>query len=106
MLFKGQNTYGSFLNGGENIATNILADRLNLLESAGIVTKTAHPDSRAKILYKLTKKGVDLAPTLVEIISWSERYYEVHPQAVAFAREVDNGKAAVIAQVYKNLDNA
>jgi len=42
-------TYGDFMNGGEKNATNILADRLLLLESACIITKQKHPDSEAKI---------------------------------------------------------
>jgi len=104
MLFKGENTYGGFLSGGERIATNILADRLNLLENAGIITKAVHPESKAKILYQLTKKGVDLAPVLVEIISWTEKYYEVHPQAVAFAAEIRNNKEAVITKIYDHLN--
>src|SRR3569833_1077673 len=104
MLFKWQNTYGGFLNGGEHIATNILADRLSLLECAGIVIKAAHPDSKAKVLYKLTKKGADLAPILIEAILWSEKYYEVHPQAVAFAEDIRKDKAAVLGQIYAQLN--
>src|SRR5689334_5865245 len=71
MVFKGKNTYGDFLEGGEQIATNILADRLALLECGGIITRQEHPDSKAKILYSLTEKGIDLIPAMVEIIAWS-----------------------------------
>ena len=100
LMFKGLNTYGDLLKGGEGIATNILADRLALLECAGIISKTPHPASKAKVLYQLTPKGVDLAPALVEIIAWSEKHYKVHPQAVAFAEEIKKNKAAVLAQIY------
>jgi DNA-binding HxlR family transcriptional regulator len=95
---------GDFLKGGESIATNILADRLALLECAGILSKTAHPDSKAKVLYALTPKGIDLAPVLVEIIAWSEKHYEVHPQAIAFAGQIKKDKAAVLAQIYAQLN--
>jgi DNA-binding HxlR family transcriptional regulator len=104
MLFKGKKTYGDFLKGGEGIATNILADRLAQLESAGIVTKARHPDNKVKILYKLTPKGIALAPVLVEIITWSAKHHNVHPQAVAFAREVKKDKAAVLDHIYKSAN--
>lgn len=103
-MFKRKMTYGDFLKGGESIATNILADRLALLECVGILSKTAHPDSKAKVLYGLTPKGIDLAPVLVEIIAWSEKHYEVHPQAIAFAGEIKKDKAAVLAQIYAQLN--
>jgi DNA-binding HxlR family transcriptional regulator len=101
LLFKGKSTYGDLLEGGEGIATNILADRLALLESAGIVSKSRHPDSKAKNLYRLTAKGVELAPILVEIIAWSERHYKVHPQAVTFAAAIKKDKAGVLEQLYR-----
>ncbi|HXD78409.1 MAG TPA: helix-turn-helix domain-containing protein [Puia sp.] len=104
LMFKGLNTYGDLLKGGEGIATNILADRLGLLECAGIISKTRHPESKAKVLYQLTPKGAGLAPVLIEIIAWSEKHHEVHPQAIAFANEIKKDKAAVLAQIYSRLD--
>lgn len=59
MVFKGMNTYGNFLNGGEKISTNILADRLMMLEARGIIAKQKHPESKAKILYTPTPKELD-----------------------------------------------
>ena len=106
MVFKGMGTYGDFLNGGEGIATNILADRLMLLEAGGIITKHNHPDSKAKFLYKLTPKGIDLVPALVEIISWSEKYHDVHPHAKQFAKQLRNNKETVIKQIVESLKNS
>jgi DNA-binding HxlR family transcriptional regulator len=100
MLFKGKNTYGDFLGADEKIATNILADRLAILECAGIISKHKHPASKAKVLYKLTSKGVDLIPSLVEIITWSEKHHKVHPQAVEFAKQVKKDKAGIIKMLY------
>lgn len=96
LAFKGKHTYGEFLNAGEGIATNVLADKLAHLESGGIISKEIHPASKAKILYRLTAKGIDLIPALVEIILWSEKYHDVHEQATTFARQVKRGKADVI----------
>ena len=103
MVFKGLSTYGDFLNGGEKIATNILADRLTMLEAGGIIAKQKHPESKAKILYTLTPKGIDLVPALVEIIAWSEKYHEVHPQAKQFAKQLRKDKVALIKQILSGL---
>ena len=104
MIFKYKNTYGDFLEGGENIATNILADRLLLLEYSGIISKHKHPDSKAKILYRLTKKGIDLIPVLVEMIAWSEKYYEVHPNAKIFAKQLKKDKVGLVNKIYEGLE--
>ncbi|MGN6566915.1 MAG: winged helix-turn-helix transcriptional regulator [Flavipsychrobacter sp.] len=103
MMFKGKNTYGDFLNSEEKIATNILADRLSLLESGGIISKHKHPESKAKVLYKLTDKGIDLLPVLVEIIEWSEKHHKVHPMAKEFATQLRKNKKKVISMLYKEL---
>ena len=103
MMFKGKNTYGDFLSSDEKIATNILADRLGLLECADIISKQNHPDSKAKILYKLTPKGIDLIPVLVEIITWSEKHHNVHPQATEFVKQVKKDKSGVVKMLYQNL---
>jgi DNA-binding HxlR family transcriptional regulator len=103
IMFKGMNTYGEFLNGGEKIATNILADRLMMLEAGGIIVKQKHPESKAKILYTLTPKGIDLIPSLVEIIAWSEKYHEVHPQAKEFAKALKKDKVGVINSIVASL---
>ncbi|WP_221408889.1 winged helix-turn-helix transcriptional regulator [Ohtaekwangia koreensis] len=61
-----QYTYGDFLKPPERIATNILASRLHVLEENKIIEKLEHPDSKAKVLYKLTRKGNDLLPVVIE----------------------------------------
>lgn len=103
MMFKEKNTYGDFLESAEKIATNILADRLTLLECAGIISKHKHPESKAKILYKLTPKGIDLIPTLIEMIAWSDKYYDVHPQAKKFAKVLKKDKEAMVKGIRASL---
>lgn len=105
MMFKGKSTYGEFLEAGEKIATNILADRLAQLECGGIISKHKHPESKAKVLYKLTPKGIELAPVLVEIIAWSEKHHQVHPYAVEFAKMIKKGKENLIKGLMTELKN-
>ena len=71
LMFKGQNTFHAFLNAGEGIATNILADRLAKLEKAGILSKYRDPMDARCFIYRLTRKGIDLAPMMTELILWS-----------------------------------
>jgi len=103
MMFKGKNTYGDFLNSEEKIATNILAARLSLLGCAGVISKHKHPDSKAKVLYKLTEKGIDLIPVLVEIIEWSEKHHKVHSTAKEFAAQLRKDKKGVIRTLFDGL---
>jgi DNA-binding HxlR family transcriptional regulator len=74
LMFKGLRTFSEFASSDERIATNILADRLARLESAGIVTKAADPADARRLHYRLTDKGMDLAPALVEIVLWCARH--------------------------------
>ena len=71
LALKGRTSYGEFLAGGESISTNILAERLARLEAAGVITKQRDPEHGAKYIYRLTNKGVDLVPLILEIIRWS-----------------------------------
>src|SRR5665213_2290494 len=74
MMLGGASTYADFLNGHERIATNILADRLRKLMKDGIIRAVPVPADGRKRLYRLTEKGVDLAPVLTEMVLWAARH--------------------------------
>lgn len=74
LMFTGRRRFNEFLTADEKIATNILTERLQRLECAGIVIKQRDPEDARKFLYRLTEKGIDLAPLLVEMILWAARY--------------------------------
>ncbi len=71
----GKRHYGEFLQSWEQIATNILANRLALLEKEGIVIKNVDPVHKSKFIYKLSQKGIDLLPILIEVVLWAVKYY-------------------------------
>jgi len=71
IVFFGKKTYGEFLKAGEGIATNVLASRLEFLESIDVLKKTPHKGDRRKDIYSLTEKGLDLIPIMFEIVRWS-----------------------------------
>lgn len=103
MLFFRKNTYGDFLRSQEKIATNILADRLVILESEGFITKDPHPDNKSKYLYQLTPKGMDLLPVLLEIMLWSDRYYEMSERGKALVQQIREDRSHLMEQIYNNL---
>ncbi|UOQ71586.1 winged helix-turn-helix transcriptional regulator [Hymenobacter cellulosilyticus] len=74
MVFAGKSTYGQFLQSAEKMATNILADRLAGLEAQGIVSKAVATDKKSKFTYRLTEKGVDTVPILIELILWGAKH--------------------------------
>jgi DNA-binding HxlR family transcriptional regulator len=74
MAIDGKVSYGEFLSSDEKIATNILADRLTMLEENGFITKKVAPDKKSKFVYSVTEKGISLVPILVEIGLWGTRY--------------------------------
>jgi DNA-binding HxlR family transcriptional regulator len=74
MMIRGFRTFKEFQESGEGIATNILADRLSRLEKAGIVTSQVDENDARRLNYRLTKKGIDLAPVLLELLVWGSRH--------------------------------
>ncbi|MCA0873123.1 helix-turn-helix transcriptional regulator [Seohaeicola saemankumensis] len=101
MAFKGACRYGDFLSGGEGISTNILAQRLKQLEAAGLISKDRDPENGRSFVYRLTDKGRDLAPVLVEIVLWSGRH-NMAPHALTgtldkLRADPDGGAAAIRA---------
>ena len=74
LLFKGRRQYREFLEGGEGIATAVLADRLKKLEGAGIITATAGEGRGNPWYYSLTPRGKDLLPVMLEMILWSAKH--------------------------------
>jgi DNA-binding HxlR family transcriptional regulator len=98
-------TYGDFLKSPEGIATNILATRLQNLEENKLIEKLDHPDSKAKVLYKLTRKGIDLVPVMIEISLWAEKYFSISPDRKAMLKEVKKDKAGFIKAAIKELES-
>ncbi|EKJ85226.1 transcriptional regulator, HxlR family [Leptospira meyeri serovar Hardjo str. Went 5] len=98
-----KSTYGDFLKSGEGIATNILASRLQSLEENGLIEKLDHPESKAKVLYRLTHKGIDLLPILVEIHLWAEKYFDIPKELKDRMRAVKKDKETTIRTLMKDL---
>ena len=76
LMVRGFRTFTEFLQSGEGIATNILADRLQKLESSGIITAEKVETDGRRVCYRLTEKGIDLAPVVLDLLIWATRHEE------------------------------
>lgn len=106
LMFAKQCTYGDFLKSKEKIATNILANRLQMLEENEIISKSDHPDSKAKVLYKLTQKGIDLLPIMIEIQLWADKHFTLSNERKNILKEIKKDKEAFIKSTIKELKKA
>ena len=104
MALKGKTSYKELAESPEKIATNILANRLSKLEAMEIISRHPHQKNKVKVVYKLTQKGIDLVPILVEIIIWSESYHEVQPMTTEFARLAKTDRETVIQSIVGKLE--
>lgn len=102
LMFKDRRTYKEFLDAEEGIATNILTDRLQRLEAHGIISWERDPADGRKITYRLTAKGIDLAPVLVEMILWSARHEETAAPP-ATIRKMSKDREGFISEVRRAL---
>ncbi len=71
LMLTNRREFGHFLNSGEGISTNILTERLERLQSSGIISKEAHPEHGKKFIYQLTERGLGLAPMMIEFTLWA-----------------------------------
>lgn len=56
------------------VATNILADRLRLLENEGVLGSGAYQQRPRRFEYYLTEKGWDLFPYFVTLLQWGDKW--------------------------------
>lgn len=70
LLLQGPCRYTDLRRGLPGIATNLLADRLQQLEEAGLCTREMAPPPVATTLFRLTPRGEDLVPVIRELVRW------------------------------------
>ncbi len=97
-MVRGYRTFKEFQESGEGIATNILANRLRKLQAAGIITAEENDTDRRKLNYRLTAKGIDLAPVLLELLIWGARHEETGAPCAVIAK-MEQSRAEVLAEV-------
>ena len=90
-LFIGRNTFSEILKSPEKISTNILVDRLKKLVNIGLIDFSRDPNDKKIKIYRLTSKGIDLYPVLVEMALWSRKNLKspFHPLANEMFKDID-----------------
>jgi DNA-binding HxlR family transcriptional regulator len=70
LLLRGPSRYTDLRNGLPGIATNLLGDRLQDLEKAGVVAREDAPPPVATTLFSLTDRGRELASVVYALGRW------------------------------------
>jgi DNA-binding HxlR family transcriptional regulator len=102
-MFDGKRHFRELLQSEEKIASNILTDRLAMLEQEGIISKATDPDHKLKYIYSLTAKGIDLLPIMVEIGAWSLKHKPVDLKKYKHAQTLAKGGKELQKEVKKDL---
>ncbi|GAA0559140.1 winged helix-turn-helix transcriptional regulator [Chitinophaga japonensis] len=76
MIFEERSSYREFMSSEEGIASNILADRLALLEREGLVTKKVSAANKSKFIYTLTEKAIPILPLMAELVLFGATYFD------------------------------
>ncbi len=100
MMVRGYRTFKEFQESGEGIASNVLATRLKTLEAAGIVMPEPDETDARRLNYRLTQKGIDLAPVMLELLIWGAKY-EATAAPCGLIEQMENDREQVIAETYK-----
>jgi len=98
LMVRGFRTFKEFQESGEGIATNILSDRLQKLGAAEIITSEVEETDGRRVNYRLTEKGIDLAPVLLELLFWGARHEETGAPCALIARMAKH-REEVLAEV-------
>ncbi len=75
-MFFNKQRFEEFLESPEGISTNILANRLKLLEELGLAQKQLYSSHSRRMNYQLTEKGKSLRPVLKVMAAWGLKHIE------------------------------
>lgn len=103
LMFKGKRTYAEFLQSPEGISSNILVERLKRLEKHGIVVRQPAEDKRST-LYRLTAKGKDLLPVMLELTAWSAKHDSLTNTPTQFSTALRKGRSELMESILSKLE--
>jgi DNA-binding HxlR family transcriptional regulator len=102
VMLRGKVSYSEFLVSEEKIASNILVNRLAMLEAENILSRQVSPQNKSKFIYRLSPKGADLLPIVIEIMDWGAKYNANCPRR-ELGKKIKKDKAAVIKEYTQKL---
>jgi DNA-binding HxlR family transcriptional regulator len=96
MIFGNRRRYRELLTRSEEgIASNVLADRLKRLLTAGLLTKADDPSHRQKAIYSLTEQAIQLVPLLAQMGAWGRRHAPASKELSIRAQLLEEGGSAM-----------
>ena len=99
MLLDKKTTFKEMFASKEGIASNLLSTRLKMLESLEIITKRKLPENKKENIYLLTEKGIELAPLILEMVLWSDKYVRSYNTKMNSYENQNLNKSLVIESV-------
>ena len=92
VMFGNRRHYGDLLRfSEEGIASNILANRLTRLVSAGLLSRTGDPSHKQKAIYSLTEASIQLVPLLAHMGAWGRRHTPASKELSVRAQLLEEG---------------
>lgn len=104
LMARGFRSFKDFLSSGEGIASNILADRLRKLERAGIVASEPEESDARRVNYRLTEKGIDLAPVMLDLFIWGARH-ELSGASCTLLPRMEKNREEILAEARRRWEN-
>lgn len=85
------------------MATNILASRLEKLESNGLIIKKMDKNDKRKKVYSLTQAGIDMLPILLEMLRWSSKYAPQTDIPEGLVERIEHDRENLVADITSSL---
>lgn len=103
MVYYGKTTFGEFLASDERMGTGVLTRRLVSLQKAGIITSRTLQKDKRKTVYRLTEKGLDLIPLLLDMAKWGS-HYDAHTGAShKWIQQVEQNRSQLLQDIREKV---
>ena len=104
LLIAGKKSFKEFQQSEEQIASNILSERLSRLEQSGIIThQTGSPDKR-QVHYLPTKEGGKLLTILVEMAYWGATHDRLTAAPDSFIKAYESDRTRLLESLMNGGD--
>jgi DNA-binding HxlR family transcriptional regulator len=106
-LFAGSTRYSDFQR-TLGIATNVLQDRLDGFVEAGIMRRHRYSEQPELYEYLLTEKGRDLAPALIALTQWGDRWAAPDGPPILYSHAADGSpvRTELVCVTHGRLEDA
>ena len=84
----------------KGLPATFLSDRLRRLEGAGILTTEPAAEDGRSTHYRLTAKGIALAPVLLDLLIWGAQHEETGAPCTVI-EQMEQNRDSVLAEAYR-----